>query len=135
MSGGVGRRRGSDLALLWLWHTLAAIAPTRPTSLGTSICCRCGPKKKKKTKKKERKETYGYLTGQVGESDGLGLWDWHMHTEVYGMTGQKGPAVQHRELYPVFCDALCGERVWERTGVCARIAESVCCTGEINTTL
>ena len=25
--------------------------------------------------------------------DGLEVWDWHMHTEVYGMTGQRGPAV------------------------------------------
>ena len=25
--------------------------------------------------------------------DGLGTWDWHMHTEVYGMAGQWGPAV------------------------------------------
>ena len=25
--------------------------------------------------------------------DGLGIWDWYMHTEVYGMTGQQGPAV------------------------------------------
>ena len=24
---------------------------------------------------------------------GLGVWDWHMHTEVYGMHGQKRPAV------------------------------------------
>ena len=23
--------------------------------------------------------------------DGLGVWDWHMHTEVYGMTGQRRP--------------------------------------------
>ena len=30
MSCGVGHRRGSDLALLWLWHRLAAIAPIRP---------------------------------------------------------------------------------------------------------
>ena len=25
--------------------------------------------------------------------DGLGFWDWHMHSVVYGMTGQQGPAV------------------------------------------
>ena len=25
--------------------------------------------------------------------NGLGVWDWHMHTEVYGMIGQWGPAV------------------------------------------
>ena len=30
MSCGVGRTRGSDLALLWLWHRLAAVAPIRP---------------------------------------------------------------------------------------------------------
>ena len=30
MSCGVGRRRGSDLALLWLWHRSAALALIRP---------------------------------------------------------------------------------------------------------
>ena len=25
--------------------------------------------------------------------DGLEGWDWHMHTEVYGMIGQPRPAV------------------------------------------
>ena len=28
-----------------------------------------------------------------GGRDGLEVWDWHMHTEEYGMTGQWGPAV------------------------------------------
>ena len=28
-----------------------------------------------------------------GERDGLGNWDWHLHTEQYGMIGQWGPAV------------------------------------------
>ena len=26
-------------------------------------------------------------------SDGLGVWEWHMHTEVYGMIDQLGPSV------------------------------------------
>ena len=30
MSCSIGRRRGSDPALLWLWCRLAAIAPIRP---------------------------------------------------------------------------------------------------------
>ena len=30
MSCGVGHRHGSDPALLWLWHRLAATAPIRP---------------------------------------------------------------------------------------------------------
>ena len=49
MSYGVVRRCGSDLALLWLWCRLAAVAAPSP-SLGTSICHECGLKKTKKTK-------------------------------------------------------------------------------------
>ena len=30
MTYDVGHRQGSDLALLWLWHKLAAVAPIRP---------------------------------------------------------------------------------------------------------
>ena len=45
LSCGAGHRCGLDPVLLWLWH--------RFPSLGTSICCRCGPKKTKKKKKKK----------------------------------------------------------------------------------
>ena len=45
MSCGVGCIHSSDLALLWLWRRVVATAPNGPPSLGTSICCRCGPKK------------------------------------------------------------------------------------------
>ena len=34
--------------------------------------------------------------------EGLRVWDQHMQAEVYGRTGQLGPAVQYRELYPTF---------------------------------
>ena len=37
----------------------------------------------------------------------LGVWGWHIYTEGYGMTGQRGLAVKHRELYPIFYDNLC----------------------------
>ena len=40
---------------------------------------------------------------------GLGVWDWHIHTVVYGMIGQRGPAVEHRKVYSIFCDNLCGK--------------------------
>ena len=46
-----------------------------------------------------------------GRRDCLGFLDLHMHTELYGMIGHWGPAVYHRELYPVFCDNLCGKRI------------------------
>jgi len=48
--------------------------------------------------------------GPAGGGDGLAVWDWHMHTEVFGMTGQWGPAVWLRELYSIFHDNLCGKR-------------------------
>ena len=51
MSCRVGRRCGSDPALLWLWCRLAGTAPIRLLSLGTSICCGCSPKKDKRQKK------------------------------------------------------------------------------------
>ena len=28
-----------------------------------------------------------------GGRDGMRIWDWHVHTEVYGVIGQWGPAV------------------------------------------
>ena len=82
----------------------------------------CGILKKKKRIKNKlihRTETDSQASknlwlpkGTAGEErDGLGVWDWHMHTELYGMIGQQGPAVEHREPYPIFCDHLCGKRV------------------------
>ena len=31
-------------------------------------------------------------TGRGGEG-GAGAWDWHLRTEVFGLTGQGGPSV------------------------------------------
>ena len=63
--------------------------------------------------------------------DGLGVWDWHVYTKVHGMVGQQGP-VEHRELYPIFRDHLCGKRMKEN-GLCICITELLCCTAEIIT--
>ena len=38
-------------------------------------------------------------------------WAWHTHTIVYGTDGEQGPVVEHRELYSVFCDNLCGRNL------------------------
>ena len=43
----VGCRCGLDLAFLWLWCS-PQLYPNLPPSLGTCICHRCGPEKKKK---------------------------------------------------------------------------------------
>ena len=56
MSCGVGRRRGLDLVLLWLWCTPAAVAPIRslawepPYAVGAAL-------KRQKTKNKTKQKT------------------------------------------------------------------------------
>ena len=65
MSCGVGRRCGSDPALLWLWRRLSS---DWTPSLETSICCGCGPKKKnKQTKRSEISFSLGW-TSQDAEN-------------------------------------------------------------------
>ena len=59
MSCGVGHRRGSDLALLWLWHRLAAVALIRPLAWEPPYAT--GATLKKKKEKKEK--TLGSLRG------------------------------------------------------------------------
>ena len=52
MSCGVGRRRGSDSALLRLWRRPPAIAPIPPLAWELNICHKCGLKRKKREKPK-----------------------------------------------------------------------------------
>ena len=47
MSCGVGRRYGADLALLWLWHRLAATALIRPLAWESPYVAGAALKKKK----------------------------------------------------------------------------------------
>ena len=57
VSCGVGSRHGSDLALLWLWCRLAALALIRPLAWEPPYAAGAALKrKKKKKKKKERKK-------------------------------------------------------------------------------
>ena len=43
--------------------------------------------------------------------------------------------LQHRAIYPEFCDYLWGKRIWERMDMCMCVAGSLCCTAAIITTL
>ena len=58
MSCGVGQRRDSDLALLWLWCRPAASAPIQPLAWEPPNAMAVAPKrqKKKKKRKKEKKK-------------------------------------------------------------------------------
>ena len=61
MSCGVGRRCHSDLLLLWLWQAIGYSSDWTP-SLGTSICCRCDPKKTNNNNNNNKvKVSYGKL--------------------------------------------------------------------------
>ena len=53
MSYGVGHRRGSDLALLWLWCRPAAVAPTGPLAWELHMPRERPKKYQKKDKKKK----------------------------------------------------------------------------------
>ena len=59
MSCGVGHRRGSDPAFLWLWCRSAAVAPTRPLAKGLPNATGTVLKKKKKKKKGQKKKFEG----------------------------------------------------------------------------
>ena len=51
MSYGVGCRRSSDSALLWLWHRLLAAAPIRPLAWEPPYATGAAPEKTKKKKR------------------------------------------------------------------------------------
>ena len=53
VSWDVGRRRSSDLALLWLWRRPTATSLIRPLTWEPPTCRRCGSKKTKRQKKKK----------------------------------------------------------------------------------
>ena len=75
------------------------------------------------------------LLGGNGGGERLGVWDWHVHTAIFKIDNQQGPAVQHRELCSILCNNLNGKRIWKRIDTCVHITESLCCTPETNTTL
>ena len=56
MSCGVGRRGGSDPALLWLWRSLAATAPIRPLAWEPPYATGAAQEMAKRQKKKKKKE-------------------------------------------------------------------------------
>ena len=56
MSCGVGRRHGSDSALLWLWWRLAATAPVGPLAWEPPYAAGAALGEKKGKKKKRERE-------------------------------------------------------------------------------
>ena len=73
MSCGVGRRCGSDPALLWLLSRPTDTAPVEPSSLGTSISHRYSPQKQKIKNKMDptRSTLRNSLASKVSTWDGF----------------------------------------------------------------
>ena len=83
-SCGVGRRRGSDLVLLWLWCSrLAAVAPIRPLAWEPP-CAATAALKRQKDQKKPTNSTMSKCLSKYNqcfinktvskENHGLGKW-------------------------------------------------------------
>ena len=64
MSCGVGRRCGLDLALLWLWHRPAAVAPIKPPAWEPPYAV--GEALKRKKKKKWEAPLHGSAVNKPG---------------------------------------------------------------------
>ena len=62
MSYGVGRRRSSDPALLWLWRRLAATAPIGPLAWEPPYAVGEALEKTKRQKIKNKKERNSLIT-------------------------------------------------------------------------
>ena len=70
-----------------------------------------------------------------GGRDGLEVWNWHMQTEVYGMTGQQGGPMNSTENSTQYSLIIYVEKESERKDVCIRMTGSLCCTAENITAL
>ena len=42
---------------------------------------------------KDSMKTYGYQGGRVGGKDRLGVWDWHIHIDIFKIDNQQGTTV------------------------------------------
>ena len=73
MSCGVGRRHGSDLALLWLWRRLVATSPIQPLAwepphaVGVAL-------KRQKTKGKKKKVISHSCHHLMQDDEGFALY-------------------------------------------------------------
>ena len=54
------------------------------------------------------------------------------HYTTYKADNQQGPSVSHRELDSIFCNNLCGKRIWKRMNIPIYITESLYTWNEHN---
>ena len=75
MSCGVGHRRGSDLALLWLWCRLVATAQIRAPACELPYAAGAALKSKQKKKKKQQPQHLSFQSSEHDEyKDNISLY-------------------------------------------------------------
>ena len=72
MSCGVGRRRGLDLMLLWLWRRPATTAQIRPLAWESPYAMGAAQEKTKRQKDQKKKQL---LAVYSVSTDALGAWN------------------------------------------------------------
>ena len=81
------------------------------------------------------KQIHSYQKGQMW---GIGM-DWGFGISICTLRYMEwlahGDLLYSRELSLVYCDSLCGKRIWKRMVVCTCITKSLCCTAEMITAL
>ena len=63
--------------------------------------------------------------------------NWEIGTDIYvlGMKRITDENLQHRELYSVLCGDVNEKEIQKGGDICTHVADSLCCTAEIDTTL
>ena len=101
----VGQRCGSDLALLWLWYSPAAVAPIQPLAWELPCAASAAQKEKKGRKEGRKRERKKEKEAKNGEKPSK------------GRTGGKAfPSRQTQQEQ--------NSQVWERTGKVSRTIHS-----------
>ena len=103
MRCGVGYRHGSDPTLL----SMAVVQPGSCSSgstpsLGTSVCCKLGPKKQKKKKKQKNKKTKTPIKLLVTHSSSMQGW------ELDVMNGSNWFCSRHPDILQTGFLIVCG---------------------------
>ena len=73
--------------------------------------------------------------GRMGGRDIQGVWGGHVHTAIFKMDKQQGPAIKQMGLCSMLCGSLDGKGVWMRIDANMCMAESLFCPPGTITTL
>ena len=111
MSYGVGHRRGLDPVLLWLWCKPRGYSSHLTPSLGTSICCRCGPIKIKNKQTKEQTNKPKIKNQKPKNHDNTDFWVLSGNTNAHFSLGITDTEDMNSELWKILKEVERG--LWE----------------------